>query len=277
MRIKRYTYIIIAFLSLLSPHALGQVPSELSLTLSGIFTRILNSNRDNERKRLNDSLVLLMDSYTASDSVLNHKIDNVRYLGQIVSPDSRLKIITWNLILRDVGNKYFCYLIVKGSKGQKNKVYRLTGENRDEAESTGLIYTEKDWYGALYYAIQPFTKDGIRHYLLLGIDYGNSGVTRKIIDVLTINPDGRIVFGEKCFNKDNEISSRVVIEYSSEAVVSLRMKNSKCAVFDHLVSVSDDHRNDPKYMGSEFSFDGYVRKKGMWMFVSNIDVRNKKK
>ena len=246
-----------------------------SVLLESLFRRILNTNNDNERIRLNDSVKVIIDSYAASDSVFAYKF-SVRYLGQITSPDSKVKIINWNLILREGGNKYFCYIIRKGARGEPNNIHKLTGENREESPASDKSYTEKDWYGALYYALQPFKKDKETHYLLLGIDYGNSTITRKLIDVMTFTPEGGIIFGNNCFMKDKDVSSRVIIEYFSEGVITLRMLSAKCVVFDHLASISDDQKSDPEYMGSEYSFDGYTLKKGLWRFVTKVDARNKK-
>jgi hypothetical protein len=274
---RRYTFIIIAvfLFSFLQTNCRSASP-ETSVILENLFRRILDTNNDNERLRLNDSVKVIIDSYVTSDSVFVHKFSKLRYLGQILSPDSKVKIITWNLILREGGNKYFCYITRKGNRGEPNKINKLAGENKDESPVKDTVYSEKNWYGALYYALQPFKKDKETHYLILGIDYGNSPITRKIIDVMTFTQDGRIIFGNNCFRKDEGLSSRVVIEYFSEGVISLRMLSAKTVVFDHLASISDDKKNDPEFMGSDYSFDGYTLKKGYWRFVTNVDARNKK-
>ena len=274
---RRYTFIIIAVALFSIPQTnCRAVSSETSAILENLFRRILNTNNDNERIRLNDSVQVIIDSYAASDSVFVHKFSGLRYLGQILSSDSKVKIITWNLILREGGNRYFCYIIRKGARGEPNNIHKLTGENSEESPAADRIYSEKDWYGALYYALQPFKKDKMTYYLVLGIDYGNSAISRKIIDVMTFTPEGGIIFGNNCFFKDENVTSRVVIEYFSEGVISLRMLSAKTVVFDHLASISGDQNSDPEFMGSEYSFDGYTLKKGNWRFVSRVDARNKK-
>ncbi len=274
---RRYTFIIIAAFILSIPQTNCASPSPgTAALLENLFRRILNTNKDIERIRLNDSVQVIIDSYAASDSVFVHKFSGLRYLGQILSPDSKVKIITWNLILSESGNKYFCYIIRKGPRGKPNIIHKLIGENREERPAVDRVYSEKDWYGALYYALQPFKKEKQTHYLILGLDYGNSTITRKIIDVITFTPEGGIIFGNNCFRKGENLSSRVVIEYFSEGVITLRMLSAKSVVFDHLASISDDQKSDAEFMGSEYSFDGYALKKGFWRFVSNVDARNKK-
>jgi hypothetical protein len=76
--------------------------------------------------------------------------------------------------------------------------------------------------------------------------------------------------------KDEKLSSRVVIEYFSEGVITLRMLSPRIVVFDHLASISGDQKNEAKLMGSDYFYDGYAFKKGLWKFTSNVDARNKK-
>jgi hypothetical protein len=236
----------------------------------------LYTNTDAERLRLNDSVKLIIRSYVASDSVFEHKFTNLRYLGQITSPDASLKIVTWNLVLREGSNKYFCFLIRKGKKGEQNQVFELIGENREEAVRKDIPYSDKNWYGALYYAIQPFKKDKRTSYILLGIDYGNILIARKIIDVLSFPDEGGILLGKDCFLKGEEKSFREVFEYSAEGIMTLRIHTRKMIVFDHMVSFADDHTDNPEYYGAEFTYDAFVFKKGNWKFTKNVDIKNKK-
>ncbi len=275
MRLKVYI-IIIAFLSSLIPLKAQQSPKEISFILEDLYKRILNAYTDNERLRLNDSVILLIDSHVASDTVMKHRFSNVRNLGQIDSPDGKLKIVNWNITLRDGSNKYFLYIIRYGGKKGKNRICKLTGESSSKPILTDFIYTRDTWYGAVYYAIQPFKSQKKNCYLLLGIDLGNTIKTRKIIDVLSFNENGEITFGRNCFLKGSEMKSREVLEYSSESVVSLRMQSGKAVVFDHLDSFSSGHGDSPENLGAGIFIDGYILKKGIWNYTTNIEARNRK-
>jgi homoaconitase/3-isopropylmalate dehydratase large subunit len=276
MNIK-VSYIIIGILVLISPVKGQSKTGDISVTLEKLYDRILYTNIDAERLRLNDSVKLLIDSYVTSDSAFTHNFTNLRYLGQITSPDKQLKIINWNLILRNGSNKYFFYMIRKGAKGKGNQIYKLAGEHKEKTVRTDIEYNSENWYGALYYAIQPFKKDKQVNYILLGIDVGNSQISRKIIEVLSFTPGGEIVFGKNCFKKENEIKSREVLEYFSEGVMTLRLNSKNMIVFDHLVSFSDDQKNNPESYGAEYTYDSYIYRKGLWQFTKNVDVRNIKK
>src|SRR5665648_72349 len=119
--------------------------------LSKLYDRLIINFNDNDRLRINDSIKLLIDSYVKSDTLFNHKFSNLRYLGQITSPDSMLKIITWNLVLRSSASRYFCYFIRKSEQGKENSVCSLTALYKPAPIRTDTVYSESDWYGALYY------------------------------------------------------------------------------------------------------------------------------
>jgi len=243
--------------------------------LEELFDRLVGNYNDSERIQINDSIRLILDSYVKSDSVFTHRFTNLRYLGQIVSPDSSLKIITWNLVLENEPGKYFCYFIRKQDAVKENKIYRLSVTYNEKPVDSDTTYTESDWYGALYYDLRPFIIDNIRCWILLGIDYGNSEISRKIIEVLSFTPDNSIVFGRKWFASGEEKTYRAVFEYASNAMMSLRFRSESSIIFDHLVSFSSTHKDDRQYYGPDYSFDAYNFENGLWKLVLNVDARNK--
>lgn len=246
---------------------------DVSSELQKLFKALAESPGDSSRLRINDSITTIIDSYVRSDSVFKHRF-NIRYLGQILSRDSKIKIVTWNLPLRNSKSRYYCYFINR--TGKMNSVFRLNGNYREQPLRTDTIYSASDWYGALYYDIRPFKKDNHQYWMLLGVDYGNPSVTRKIIDVLSFTTAGDVQFGKKFFSDSGKMKYRVFIEYSSDAVVSMKFLSDKSIVFDHLVPFSGEKADDRAQYGPEYSYDGYNYEKGIWKFSPDVDVRNRK-
>ncbi len=247
------------------------MPEQLEM----LFNRLIDNYDDIVRLRINDSIHLILNEYVKSDSVFYHRFTNLRYLGQIVSPDSLIKIITWNLVLEDHPGKYNCYFIRKQGKGKENLVYDLSASYDDKMVSTDTLYTRSNWYGSLYYDIRPFVFNNTHLWVLLGIDYGNPEISRKIIDVLSFSTDGSLVLGKKWFISDEKKSYRVVFEYASNAMMSLRFRSDSSIVFDHLVPFSASHKDDRQFYGPDYSFDAYDYENGIWKFIINVDVRNR--
>ena len=248
---------------------------DVSADLQKLFGRLTENNNYQEKISTNDSIRSIIESYASSDTVFNHRFANLRYLGQISSPDSLIKIITWNLILDDGDNRYFCYLIRRSGKTGAGKVFKLSGLYSETPIKSDTTYSQSNWYGALYYDIRPFKLNGQVNYIILGIDYGNSFITRKIIDVLSFNQNDEIVLGMNCFTEGKEIKSRIVFEYASSAVMSLRFNEDNSIVFDHLSPFSPDFKDNRQYYGPDFSLDTYVFENGFWRLKTNIDIRNK--
>ena len=248
---------------------------DITTSLEKLFARLKINFNSAERLAINDSIQVIVESYASSDTVFNHRFQNLRYLGQVTSPDSLLKILTWNLILEDGDNRYFCYLIRRPHKTVPAKIFKLTGIYREEPVRSDTIYSPSDWYGALYYDIKPFQLNDQTNYVILGIDYGNSFITRKIIDVLWFNSKDEIFFGMKCFNDGKEIKFRAVFEFASTAVMSLRFNTDSSIVFDHLAPFSQEYKDNHQFYGPDFSFDSYDLENGLWRFKTNVDVRKK--
>ena len=270
---KQSLYIFL-FLFLSTGLAKSQVPEkDTSTKLEELFDRLVGNYDDNERISINDSIKLILEDFVKSDSVFTYRFTNLRYLGQIMSPDSLIKIVTWNLVLENQPGRYYCYFVRK-DRGEDNKIYRLSTSYNENPVRDDTTYTASDWYGALYYDLKPFIIDNNRCWVLLGIDYGNANVSRKIIDVLTFKPDGTIIFGKKWFDSGKDLRFRAVFEYASNAMMSLRFRSDNSIVFDHLVPFSPSKKDDHEFYGPDYSFDAYNYKDGLWKLVINVDVRN---
>jgi len=246
-----------------------------SILLENLYGRLVNNYDDNSRIRINDSIKEVIDWYVRTDTVFNHKFDNLRYLGQIISPDSTMKIVTWNLVLGSAPGSYFCYFLEKGKDGEENRIYSLSSAYKDTPLKTDTTYTNTDWYGALYYDLRPYLFNGKQLWILLGIDYGNPLISRKIIDVLDLRDDGTVIFGKKCIVSGETVSYRAVMEYASTASMSLRFNSEKLIVFDHLVPITPVQMNNRQFYGPDYSTDAYNFENGKWILKINVDARNK--
>ncbi len=272
---KRISLYIFLILFISAGVAKSQVPEkDMATKLEDLFDRLVGNYDDSLRISINDSIGIILDHYVRSDSVFTHRFSNLRYLGQIVSPDSLLKIVSWNLVLENQPGKYFCYFIRKQDPGKNNKIYRLSTSYNERLVRSDTTYSISDWYGALYYDLRPVVIDNNRCWVLLGLDYGNQGISRKIIDVLSFTPDGSLVLGKKWFDSGNGVSFRAVFEYASNAMMSLRFRSDSSIVFDHLAPFSPSKKDNHEFYGPDYSFDAYNYKDGIWKLVINVDVRN---
>jgi hypothetical protein len=242
--------------------------------LGKLYYRLSLDLIDSDKTRINDSITRIIDYYSGSDSVFKHRFYTLRYLGQIISPDSLLKIITWNLNLREGAGKYFCYFIKKNP--ERNTVYKLTADYHENTPTKDTTYSAKNWYGALYYDLKPIAETNSKSsWVLLGLDYGNPLISRKIVDVLSFDDKDSPVFGSKCFETDKGIKFREVFEYASSATMTLRFTSDTSIVFDHLVPFSPEMINNRRFYGPDYSYDALLYRNGKWEISINVDARNR--
>lgn len=273
---KRYILYLIIIATILPATLNGQVASnDTPEVLEKLFGRLVTNYDDTTRLRINDSIRIIVDSYVRSDSIFNHRFTNLKYLGQITSPDSTLKIVTWNLVLKSSPGRYFCFFIKKGDPNKGNMIHSLTTDYREEQISTDTTYTEAGWYGALYYDLKPYVINDTRCWVLLGIDYGDPLVSRKIIEVLSFASDDSILFGRKWFESGDRFRFRNVFEYASNGTMTLRFTSERSIVFDHLVPLYSSQTVDRQLYGSDYSYDAYNFENGIWRLSINVDARNK--
>ena len=243
--------------------------------LGKLYKRLVNSFQDSDRLRINDSIYTIISSFVHSDTAFNYKFPGLYHLGQVTSPDSLVKIVTWNMVMNNGKGKYYCYFLRKRPADGGNDIYSLTADYSPLPVSSDTTYDTGNWYGALYYAIRPVNVEGKTYYMLLGINYGNPEVTRKMIDVLDFKSDTTLIFGKKWFSTGEDMKYRVVLEYSATAMVSLRFTTPDSIVFDHLVPFSPAAGTNRQYYGPEYTYDAYIFDGNIWKLKINVDARNK--
>jgi hypothetical protein len=271
--------IILVLLAFGYTHLLpGQEDGEpIAASLGDLYRRLLLTSDDNERLRINDSIKLNVDKYAESIRVFRMRFTNLKYLGQITSPDSALKILTWNLVLKNEPGRYYCYLIRKMPPGKSNIIYRLERSYNDDPIRTDTTYLSSGWYGALYYDIRPYNTPAGKTWILLGINLSDPYTTKKIIDAISFGPGDDIILGRKWFSTGDKILYRHVLKYSSSAIISLRFASDTSIVFDHLVPVPVESGDNRIHYGPDYSTDAFIFRDGLWNLSINVDARNEQK
>jgi hypothetical protein len=273
------TFVLLAIL-VLPYHALAGTNTTAGDTradLQHLFARLQSAGSDSARLSVNDSIKTLVSGYASGKEYFGKKFQELKYLGQIISPDSSLKIINWNLSLKEAGGYYYCYIIRKYADGSPLKVTYLERKYEPGKIRSDTTYSPANWYGALYYDIRPVAFDGINSWILLGISYSDPSVIRKIIEVVTYSPDGRLIMGRKWFSDDKSVSCRHILEYSISATITLRFLEDNSIVFDHLVPIPQVNSEGKLEYGPDYSYDSFVFEEGLWKLSLNIDARNPNK
>jgi hypothetical protein len=126
---------------------------------------------------------------------------------------------------------------------------------------------------------------------VLGWDGYTKEANRKLIDIISINNDGDIIFGMPVFKTENGVKSRIILEYADKANLLLRYdyqairvekrkkikkENAWLIVMDRLVPMDPSLKGIRKYyVPSGDTYDGFLFRNGYWTLVEDIEVANK--
>jgi hypothetical protein len=229
----------------------------------------------------NDSLKLLQNkkfSDKLEEVLLNElsfyfDFDSLKKDLQILkSEDNKVRIISWDINLKDGTYQYFGFIQSKNSKTGKYETFELNdvSETVKNAETYNGDHTK--WYGMLYYKLI----DCDNYYTLLGWDGNDKLTTKKIVDVLSFKPDGSPLFGKNVFtNIPKKYPKRLIVEFSGEGTISLKYHDKKnLIVYNHVAPPDPYLEGMYQYYVPDGSFDGLEYKRGNWTYVPDVDIKN---
>lgn len=234
----------------------------LSLSLVALASALWASTNETELKI--DSLLKVSSDPFAID------VTPYNNIGSIISTDGKLRILSWNLRNADGTFDYWTYFIYKKKGKAKGVVSKVVRQNAIKPSITGK-YNANNWYGCLYYKAVA-EKTG---YILLGYQTYSDISRVKVIEPIEINGNN-IVFGNDIFNIKGKKQSRVVFEYSANAVMNITYNQSTNSfVFDHLSPENPNLTGMFQYYGPDFTYDALSLKKKLWMLTEDLDIKNK--
>lgn len=248
---------------------LVQSEKELSLLLNNIVASQSVSKSDS----LNDIFTKEFKKALSIDGALKYPFDSLKQVGKLFSPDSNLRIFTWNIPQAGGLQCYYGFVLVRTQTGVV--LHQLTDSRLDKSIDVHHAQLSDDkWLGALYYNL--ISVEGEGYYILFGYDYNNLFSSKKIIEVLSVKPDGNISFGLPVFSVDNKyVLSRIVFEFNVQSRFTLQyLGDDKMIIFDHLSPIKSEFAGDPQFYGPDGSFDGFKFEKGKWTYVRDLDLRN---
>ncbi len=240
--------------------------------LDSLFTLLRESKQDKEYKKYNDLFVIELEKTLELKEAFDYPFHSLVKMSKIKSPDNEFRIFNWNVESENDVHSFYCYILK-----HNGTVIKLRDNHRmiSRAESRSLSHA--NWYGAAYYKI-IVTKRG--KYTLLGWNGKDGITTQKVIETMSLTRRGA-KFGFSLFEFPNQRISkkRIILEYSDEAIVSLKhyeTKKTEEIVFSHLSPSTPQMEGFYQFYYPDLSFDKFVLKNGKWWFESDATMKNEK-
>lgn len=194
-----------------------------------------------------------------------YDFEKLNMISAVRSPDDSFRIFTWNVPLQD--GSYLYYGSIQFKSGTL-KLIPLLDKTFEIADSHTNELNNSVWYGAQYYEIVTFRPN---QYLLLGWKGHDALVSKKVIEVLTIDTQGNVKLGATVF-ADNKSLSRKIFTYAKRATMLLRFNKQESRLeFDHLVPLEGGGKDQNV---PDLSHDAYVLRKSDLTLLKNITILN---
>lgn len=261
--------------------------SELEDSLKKIQLRVFYSKKDAAKFEANKQFLALWNEVLKDEKSMMFPFDSINEISRLMAPDKKFRILTWNILREDGTHNFFGFIQVNNSKTVKKGLFKKETSTQYEVyplldKSAGVKAPEtyvadpSKWFGMLYVDV---IKSDDEFYTLIGWDGNDRLTTRKFIDVLSFKPDGTPVFGKDVFKIPGKFAKRVMFEYASEVVMSLKYNpGRKQIIFSHLAPNTPDPTLEGQfqYYGPDGSYDALEMKKGKWVYEPAIDIRKEK-
>lgn len=199
-----------------------------------------------------------------------YPFDSLQYLHKITAPDNAFKIFTWELKEPLGTHRYY------GAIQMNSKDLKLTPlfDYSDTMEyHPQITLTPENWYGCIYYnSVLTQDQQGNKKYTLFGLDRIDFVSNRKIIEVMTINPEGNILFGEKpLLNYYDTLGNlvkketRLYLQYNDRSAVHLNYNEAKQEiVYDHVTAPTEKEADAGFTYVPDGTYEGFTWDNNFW-------------
>lgn len=265
-----FLFVFIFFISLVFSQDLAEKEQELNKTL----LLLRSASSDDEMNAMNVKFKNKLLDFLKNDGALTHKFNECKTIAVLDSPDGLVRLITWNIEYTDFTYSFDGVVMYFDDRKEKVKLFELTDALDPYSERPNGVIDAKNWYGALYYQLVPFERNGKMEYLLLGWDGGTPGNNFKIMDVMNVTSSG-VKFGSPVFKDKNTTHKRMVYEFSEQAKMTLTFeKKYDRIVMDHLSPESQSLAGVKSYYVPDMSYDAFYLEDGMWYLREDVIAVN---
>ena len=188
-------------------------------SLKYINKTLASNEQDISKKQANEKFIRILERALSLPNSYNYPFDSLLTISKLISPDKKFRIFSWATI--NEGGKYNYYGIIQMRSSNK-KIFTLKDKTDSLGKPDNLILSYENWYGGVYYKIIYEKYKNNEYYTLLGWQGNNLSTRKKIIDVLTFNKEDIPSFGAPIFKTERAEPSRIIFEYSADAVMSLK-------------------------------------------------------
>ncbi len=202
-----------------------------------------------------------------------YPFDSLQTISRIYAPDSSFRIFTWQ-VMKDENTFRRKGAIQMNTRDGSLQLFPLIDKTHILEDINVGIYNHENWVGAIYYKIIEKSYRGKKYYTLLGYDEHSFRSTKKRMEVLHFDDNGKPVFGGRYFvfekYPNRNTHTRFDIEYKKFSNGSIRFDEElDMIIFDHLIS--ENNQPDKKFTYiPDGDYEGFRWKNGRWVHIDKV-------
>lgn len=253
---------------------------------------ILESEENKERLERNNEFYNLFLKTLSRKESFDYHFSSLEIISELRSPNDKFRIITWHVPLMNGNYKFFGFFQVKDDTTNTYNIYELIDNTNFCDNSDFKNYNHGNWYGAYYYDLIHEQYKDKDYYTLLGWKGKDALINKRIIEPLTIDVNGKPVFGQKIFKYKDNSHRRVILRHSAKISMSLNydgfFTNKNAETDSALINSRQNaiifERVEPRneYLEGHYQFykplssifDAFVFENGKWVLHEDVDTRN---
>jgi hypothetical protein len=246
---------------------------EDSLTASG--AQIVNGPAASERFEADSQFTRTLVRALKVPHSFEYPFDSLQNVSHLYAPDSSFRIFTWEVMVTEDDYRRHGAIQMRTADGSL-KLYALIDRSGVIDHPLDTVTSNASWIGNIYYRMVLKKYQGKKYYTLLGYDEHNLASTRKWIEILTFDADGKPVFGGPyfTFNAGDPVHpgpiTRYMIEFKKDAGARLQYDpDLDLIIVDHLISESNE--DDKKYtLVPDGDYEGFRWVNGRWVHINKV-------
>lgn len=206
-----------------------------------------------------------------------YPFDSLITISKLYAPDSTFRIFTWQ-VMKDFSAYHQKGAIQMHTKDGALKIFPLFDHSDYTEFPVDSVRDANNWIGAVYYNIVLKTFKGKNYYTLLGYDENNAKTTKKWMEVLTFDEQGKPLFGGRFFDyppddiKPPQPAYRFCLEFKKQAGAKINYDpDIDRIIFAHLVSENGEIKEKQSLIPYG-SYEGFYWVNGKWVHEKNIEV-----
>jgi len=257
-------------------------------SLISSLSTINNELNGAARKELAKKFVPILVKALKTSKSFDYRFSKIDNISILYPADSSFRIFTWviptqdkksndsyGLPSADINEKasYDYYGAIQ-MRADTLRLFPLIDQSSRQISPEDSIFTNKSWYGCVYYKLITKQIEDLNFYTLLGWNGADGRSTRKLADVLYFR-EGNPYFGAPVFEVKRDESKkkqmRFIHEFKADAGVSLNYDPKIDAiVFDYIKPQTEESKGTFGTYIPDGTVDGMKYKDGLWMLIPLI-------